>query len=750
MRLVRCLLAATVPCAVVLTIALASWPADAMRAGLTLEAEVDRDGRAVLAEVVRVSVPTQRALAALRYVTLDEPFRATWSGTFHAAADGPYTFTTVSDDGSWVWVNDVLVVDNGGRHGPQRRLGTTRLSRGPHRLRIGYEQHDGDYRLDVRLRTPGAAAERIDAFALQFSPEPLAERARIVRTLRQHLPVSVVWSWYAVYGTLLLAAGFAVFLRVQALIGAERADWRLGVSLVVLAAMAVPGIMWGLPAELDGWAPDEGSPRHLVSGLEAGFRAPWASLYPPVAYYLWTPLALIMVVAGEPHGLAAWQNPGAMHLHLGMRLVSLLMGSGTLASVYLIARQWFGRAEALVAVWMGGLGVCFLYYTKTANVDLPYLYWLMLALAVFSAFARSGSLTHLPWLGIASTLAVCTKDQAAGFLVLLVPALPLIAAWHAGAGRVDVFSLRRVLWRGEWLASAALALGIVAVVYQASWPTLTAHLTVAQAARYAPMVPATVGGYLQLMAMSAMLLAFMVSPPVLACALVGLAHAVRRRQWLYLVAVLVPVVSYLVGFMAIIRYTYDRFLLAIALLVACVAAPVVVRMWRADRARRAVRVAVVAGAMWMVGHAVTLPLLMRVDSRYAAEDYLIDHGDASQVVGLLSAAQYLPRLDEQPAFGFSLTPTLADVQTVNPYLLLVNTSYAQRFTARPESAALLQAMRDGSLGYQRVGAYRAPLPWWALAWYWPYFHDRASEGLTNLDKINPEIEVWERTEERRD
>jgi hypothetical protein len=115
-------------------------------------------------------------------------------------------------------------------------------------------------------------------------------------------------------------------------------------------------------------------------------------------------------------------------------------------------------------------------------------------------------------------------------------------------------------------------------------------------------------------------------------------------------------------------------------------------------------------------------------------------------VGLLSAAQYLPRLDEQPAIGFALAPTLADVQTANPYLLLVNASYAERFASRPASAALLQALRDGSLGYVRAGTYRSPLPWWALAWHWSYFHDRARGGLTNLDKINPEIEVWRRTD----
>lgn len=745
MRLVRWLLVATVLTVLALSVLLARWPEADTRAGLALTVEVPRDGQYVLAETARASLPTQRAIEALRYVALDQSFRATWEGTFHATAEGPYVFTTVSDDGSWVWVNDVLVVDNGGRHGPQRRFGTVRLTPGSHRLRIGYEQHDGDYEFHVRLSPPGGVSQRIDAFALQLSRDPLSTRARVLRTLRQHLPVAVVWSWIALYASVLLGAGLAVFRRAQSLVSDDRADWRLAVSLCVLAACAVPGVMWGLPAEGDGWAPDEVSAPDLLGGLSLGFRAPWASLYPPLAYYVWTPLAIILQTVGEPHGLAPKTNPGAMHLHLAMRLVTVLLGAGVLASTYLLVRQWFGRAEALTAVWLAGLGVCFLYYAKTANVEVPYLYGLMLTFVCFGGFVRTGAVTYLPWLAAMGTLAVCTKDQAAGYLVMMLPSLPLIGAWHAGGGVVDSASLRRVLWRREWGISAALVLGIVVLSYQASWETMAAHLATVQAGRYPPMVEATVWGQLRLLGMSAELLAFMAGPPVFICGLAGVVLAASCRQWTWLLVLLLPVASYLLGFIAVIRYTYDRFLLAIAVLAACAAAPIVVRVWRTDRYRLAGRGAVVVGALWLTGHAMTVPLLMRMDSRYVVEDYLADHGDASRLVGLLSAAQYLPRLDEQPAFDFGLVPSLEAIRAVDAGLLLVNTSYAERFTARPESAAVLQALRDGSLGYERTMAHRSAMPWWGLAWRWPYFHDRASAGLTNLDKINPEIEIWRTT-----
>src|SRR6478672_4672581 len=38
-------------------------------------------------------------------------FSATWAGSFLVMHDGPYAFATISDDGSWVYVDGQAVVD---------------------------------------------------------------------------------------------------------------------------------------------------------------------------------------------------------------------------------------------------------------------------------------------------------------------------------------------------------------------------------------------------------------------------------------------------------------------------------------------------------------------------------------------------------------------------------------------------------------------------------------------------------------
>src|SRR3989442_15756049 len=53
-----------------------------------------------------------------------ETFSTTWTGAVVVLYEGTYSFATVSDDGSSVFVDGQLVVDNGGRHSAQLATGS--------------------------------------------------------------------------------------------------------------------------------------------------------------------------------------------------------------------------------------------------------------------------------------------------------------------------------------------------------------------------------------------------------------------------------------------------------------------------------------------------------------------------------------------------------------------------------------------------------------------------------------------------
>ncbi|WP_425235041.1 alkaline phosphatase family protein [Ulvibacterium sp.] len=65
---------------------------------------------------------------------------------------GTYSFFTNSDDGSKLYVNDILVVDNDGNHGVRERSGSVTLEKGRHLVRVEFYNGGGGYHLDVKYK----------------------------------------------------------------------------------------------------------------------------------------------------------------------------------------------------------------------------------------------------------------------------------------------------------------------------------------------------------------------------------------------------------------------------------------------------------------------------------------------------------------------------------------------------------------------------------------------------------------------
>ena len=67
-----------------------------------------------------------------------------WSGSFFADAARNYTFSTISDDGVRLWINDMLLIDNWEIRGLKKNTGKIYLSKGLHTIRLEYFQAQGD------------------------------------------------------------------------------------------------------------------------------------------------------------------------------------------------------------------------------------------------------------------------------------------------------------------------------------------------------------------------------------------------------------------------------------------------------------------------------------------------------------------------------------------------------------------------------------------------------------------------------
>lgn len=73
---------------------------------------------------------------------LTDYFYARWVGVIRVPKDALYTFRTESDDGSRLYIDGKLVVDNGGVHAPLGFTGKVKLKAGDHAIKIDYFEND--------------------------------------------------------------------------------------------------------------------------------------------------------------------------------------------------------------------------------------------------------------------------------------------------------------------------------------------------------------------------------------------------------------------------------------------------------------------------------------------------------------------------------------------------------------------------------------------------------------------------------
>jgi mono/diheme cytochrome c family protein len=78
-----------------------------------------------------------------------------FDGAFKAEQDGNYRFTLNSDDGSKLWVDGKLVVDDDGVHPTKAADGSITLKKGAHRISVGFFQLGGGAELFVTVQGPG-------------------------------------------------------------------------------------------------------------------------------------------------------------------------------------------------------------------------------------------------------------------------------------------------------------------------------------------------------------------------------------------------------------------------------------------------------------------------------------------------------------------------------------------------------------------------------------------------------------------
>lgn len=90
-------------------------------------------------------------------------FSVEWEGYILIVESGDYTFGINSDDGSLLYIDNKLLVDNGGMHGSQYVSRPINLTKGYHQLKLIFQDFGGGAVMELYWEIPGQTKEIIDS-----------------------------------------------------------------------------------------------------------------------------------------------------------------------------------------------------------------------------------------------------------------------------------------------------------------------------------------------------------------------------------------------------------------------------------------------------------------------------------------------------------------------------------------------------------------------------------------------------------
>jgi len=90
---------------------------------------------------------------------MSDHFYVRWTGKVRIPRDGKYTFFTESDDGSRLWIDGKVLVDNGGLHAMEEKSGEVDLKAGEHDLKLELFENDGEVGCKLSWESPSATKE---------------------------------------------------------------------------------------------------------------------------------------------------------------------------------------------------------------------------------------------------------------------------------------------------------------------------------------------------------------------------------------------------------------------------------------------------------------------------------------------------------------------------------------------------------------------------------------------------------------
>jgi len=515
----------------------------------------------------------------------------------------------------------------------------------------------------------------------------------------------------------------------------------LHLLLLLSTVLNAVGIWWGLPSYV-GWAPDELIPNHILKGMDQFFSHGWNDKYPPFHHYLLSLIQLPFWILHRLHVLDLSNITIYTILFFLTRLLSVAMGTALIYLIYRTGREIYDRRAALFAGLITSLTVPFVYYSKTANVDIPYLFWLVWSLYFFIRISKTRQMKYYLLFALTATLAVCTKDQAYAFYVA-APFLLVWADWREQRRTHSSRSLLRVIGSKKYLYSAALAAGLFFFIHNVIF-NLSGFIRhfggiLGDLRRVYELDPGSLMGRVRLIGETIGQIQECFGWPLFLICVGGLIWSlVQKKRKPMLFTLLAFALSYYIFYINLVLLNFARFNMPICIVLSFFGGYFLSDTLKARKPLLvAIQAAVILIFLYSFFYASSIDVAMLRDSRYATERWIKANIQPNALIGVACYVQYSPRLR-----GFlwkEIPRSLAEFNSSpKPDYLIVNREYAQRFKEGTKPFLFFSDFYRQKERYQLVFDYKTPLPWLLL-------NDHFI--MTQINVINPEIQVYKKVKD---
>lgn len=441
-------------------------------------------------------------------------------------------------------------------------------------------------------------------------------------------------------------------------------------ALVIACVNTATAFTWAVPRVISpdtasSWAVDTIAPvPPLTEAYHRFTRAGTDTVIYPLFHYVvlavvYAPYVATQYLAGGlrdptavfPYGVA---DPAGFFRDLALlaQMVSLAMALGIVVTLFAITKDVFTPRAAAWTALFAALLAPLAYYGKTSNLDVPYLFWTLLAVWQYLRVVREQRLRNYVAFGACVALAVATKDQAYGFFVLAPFTLAVARARHREPNRVGWQSVAAALVSPPILLAGATILVVFALANNllfGGWEGFWRHIDFMQRFLDENLLARdpqrrSLGAQVVRLGESLVLLGQMFGWVTLFLCFAGIVLSARRRQWLALSLLLFPL-AYYGAVLTVAGVVVSRYLLGPALLLLPFAGALLDRLLEGARAARLMAVGFAAAALtWQLLLSVNLNLTLINDSRYRLEEWVRRNVPPGATIETQIQQRYLPRL----------------------------------------------------------------------------------------------------------